>query len=143
MSAPFDTRLIEARLKELCPSLRLVGTAAYYAAVKNLRDFQTASAYVLRARESGGAHGTGRQRAEVVIGIAIAARNYRDQRGATAGDDSDSVIKEVREALMGWTPPVAGGRPVQWVQGDLLDYDDATTLWMEVFQTQHFIGKGQ
>lgn len=143
MSAPFDVALVVTRLKEQVTAAKVVGNAANYAAVKSLRDFPVPSLFVLRARESGDPHGAGRQRAQVVIGIAIVGRNYRDTAGAAATDDLNVLIKQVRDALIGWLPPVTGSRPVQWAQGDLLDYDDSTAVWMEVFQTQHFIGTGQ
>lgn len=143
MSTPFNPALIIERLKAAVTAAKLVGNAANYAAVKGLRDFPVPSVFVLRPRESGDPHGAGRQRANVVIGIAIVGRNYRDGAGAAATDDLDLLIKQVRDALIGWQPPVKGGRPIQWAQGDLLDYDDSTAVWMEVFQTQHFIGPGQ
>lgn len=143
MSTPFSPALIIARLKDQVTNVKLVGTAANYAAIKGLRDFPVPSVFVLRPRESGDPHGAGRQRAQVVIGVAIVGRNYRDGAGAAATDDLDLLIKQVRDALIGWQPPVQGGRPIQWAQGDLLDYDDSTAVWMEVFQTQHFIGTGQ
>lgn len=143
MSAPFSPALIIERLKAQVTGVKAIGTAANYAAVKGLRDFPVPSIFVLRPRESGDPHSAGRQRANVVIGIAIVGRNYRDGAGAAATDDLDQLISKVRDALIGWKPTVSGGRPIQWVQGDLLDYDDSTAVWMEVFQTQHFIGTGQ
>lgn len=143
MSRPFSPALVIERLKASLTTCKLVGTAANYAAVKGLRDFPVPSVFVLRPRESGEPHGGGRQRAEVLVGIAIVGRNYRDGAGAAATDDLDVLIGQVRDALMGWTPAVPGARPFQWAQGDLLDYDDSTAVWMEVFQTQHFIGTGQ
>ena len=50
------------------------------------------------------------------------------------------LFRSVRDALMGWLPPVEGARPIRWLQGDVLDYDASVLLWAEVYQTQQFIG---
>lgn len=149
-AAPFDTRLIETRIQEAVTLPRfLVAGAATYAAVQNLQGFVSPSAYVLRAKESGpseapgAAHRAGRQVAVVQFGVAVVGRNYRDQTGAAAADDIDLLVGAIRACLIGWAPAVNGGRPVQWLQGDLLDYDQQRALWLDVFQTQHFIGTAQ
>lgn len=144
MSAePFDTGLAIAQVKAMATGLRLVGGAADYAAVKNLRDFAPPCAYVLLATEKlelSAGNTTGHQRATVSFGVVIAVRNYRAaDRGQQASDDLRSVLGQVRSALMGWTPAVPGGRPTQLVRGDLMDYDQATLLWTDQYQTQHFI----
>lgn len=149
-SVPFDTGLIEARLKATVTLPRfLVAGAATYAAVQALQGFVSPSAYVLRAKESspsappGAPHRAGRQVAVVQFAVAVVGRNYRDQTGAAAADDIDNLVGAIRAGLIGWTPAANGGRPVQWLQGDLLDYDHQRALWLDVFQTQHFIGQGQ
>ena len=144
MSAPLDPRLIIDRLVAQVPALQLVEGAAAYAAISSLRDFRTPSAYALLAREEdadpeGLAHG--RQRAIVKFGVVIAVGNYRDVRGgAETADELRPIVGAVREALMGWLPPLAGARPIRWLQGDVLDYDASVLLWAEVYQTQQFIG---
>lgn len=142
-AAPFDVALVVAQLQGNAPSLRQVKGAADYAAIKSLRDFAPPCAYVLLAREKPEVDKgltTGHQRAVVSFAVVVAVRNYRaGERGMQAADELRSVLGEVRSALMGWIPPMPGGRPTQLTQGDLVDYDQATLLWNDVYQTQHFL----
>lgn len=147
-SAPFDTSLVIDRIKSatgVLAELREVGGAANYATVKALCDFPSPAVYVLLAREQGqqdAAAKSGRQAVTVSLGVAIAVRNYREERGVQSTPELNQFLSAVRERLIGWTPAVSGGRPLQFVQGDLVDYNDATLLWVDIYQTQHFIGGG-
>ncbi len=147
MSQPLDTTLIEDRLREVVSEFEVVGGAADYAAVRELRGFRTPSAFVVAAQERGvpesGAsqtRRTGRQQAETTFGVILALRNYRDPHGQAVTSEARPLIGVVRSALMGWTPGERIMRPVMWQQGDVLDYDMNTMLWAEVFTTTHFIG---
>ena len=51
---PFDTNVIVRRLQAQAQGLHLVGSAADYAAVKELRSFRTPSAYVAAFRAAFG-----------------------------------------------------------------------------------------
>lgn len=144
--APFDTRLAIARIRNgnaVLSELREVEGAASYAAIKSLRDFPSPAAYVLLASERGEPHAGGRQKVGATLGIALAVRNYRCGHGDEGREDLNRFLGALRERVIGWTPEVQGGRPLQFVQGDLVDYDDATLLWVDVYATQHFIGAGQ
>ena len=136
--APFDVNLVIAQLQAQCTALRMVGGAADYAAVKNLASFTPPSAFVLLAKEKAQYHqGGGQQRSIITFGVVMAARNYRaSERGVQASDALRAVQDAVRGALMSWTPPIKGGRPCQLQQGDLVDYDGATLLWTDIYQTQ-------
>lgn len=148
--APFDLQPIIDRLVAQMPTLRKVAGAADYATITKLADFAPPCAYVLLAREKGetnppgnvspGAQVRVRQRAIVTFGVVLAVRNYRQQLGAQSNDDLTAIVRGCRAALLGWAPPVDGGHPCMFQQGNLSDYDGATTLWTEVYQTQHFIG---
>lgn len=149
-SEPFDIDLVIARLKSQVPTLRNVRGAADYASIKQFSDFVPPEAFVLLARERGvEAPGNSRQPARVLFGVIVVARNYREQRGKPALDAATPLVGQVRDALIGWIPqdgngvPVRGGRGCQWSQGDVMDYDQATLLWSDVFSTQHFIGSQQ
>ena len=154
-SAPFDVNLVIARLLPLVltqaqvvpgrPFLRKVRGAADYAAIQKISDFLAPEAFVLMARERGGQKaGVSRQPAAVTFGVVTAARNYSYAHGMPAGDELSPLVGAIRDQLMGWTPGVAsGGRPIEWVQGDVLDYDKGTLLWRDIFKTQHFIGRTQ
>lgn len=142
-AAPFAISQLIAHLREQVPDFQTVDGSAGYAAITSLRDFRPPCAYVLLARERGDGEvpkAGGRQRALVTFGVVIAVRNYRDLVGGESIEEISPLIGQARAALMGWTPPAQGGRPCQWLQGDVLDFDDSTLLWSDVFQTQHFIG---
>ncbi|MGA7437655.1 MAG: hypothetical protein WBW32_05950 [Luteibacter sp.] len=158
---PFDVRLVTERLRVLelgDPSaagnpdaqLRKVGVAADYAAVKSLRDFPAPCVYVLLAREQfepraptfgqRGQQVPGVQSGVVQIGVVLAARNYREEGGAQLTDEFQALLGSLRSRLMGWVPDCPGAKPLQLVQGDLLQYDNATALWCDVWMTKTNIG---
>ncbi len=149
-SAPFNIDLVVARIKATVPALQQVRGAAEYAAISEFSDFRPPEGFVLLARERGKPMpGTTRQPVQVFFGVVVAVRNYRQQRGKPAMDEALPLIGQVRDALIGWIPQdgagaqVGGGRGCQWLQGDVMDYDNSTLLWSDVFQTQHFIGSTQ
>lgn len=149
-AAPFDVSLIQARLSTSVQSLRSVGLAADYAAVRNLGDFPAPCAYVVLASERGITHPPGhsprgqqvkvRQIVRVTFGVVLAVRNYREQRGEQLADELTTMLGATRQALMGFVPDLDGARPCEFVAGDLQDYDASTALWVDVYQTQHSIG---
>jgi hypothetical protein len=148
--APFDVQPVADRIKAGVQDLRLVGMAADYAAVKSLRDFTPPSVYVVLAQEyfEGGKTGNGQrgeqvrttQRGNVTVGVIIVGRNYREQAGAQLSASMNTLIGAVRGVMSGWVPDVPGARPFELQRGDLLQYDDATALWCDVWKTQTFIG---
>lgn len=139
---PFDIDLAIEQLKANAPSLTGgVAGAADYAAIKGLRDFRPPCAYVLLAREKGNPNAgntTGEQHAGVSFGVVVIARSYRaSERGMQVKDELRKILGEVRAAFMGWVPRLPGARPTRFIQGDLVDYDQSTVLWTDVYQTQH------
>lgn len=154
-STPYDVTPLIERLAAEVSVLQQVRGAADYAAITALRDFRVPEGFVLvtneraasqdNARVSTGASaasGHARQAASVEVGVVLAVRNYRYQRGAPAVTDAMPIIGAVRDALIGWFPPaVRGARPLRWLRGYVLDYDVGTLLWADTFSTQHFIGK--
>ncbi len=143
-SAPFPMSVIIDRLRDRVPELETVEGAAQYAVIQSLSEFRTPCAYALLARESGDglpAKAGGRQRATVSFGVVLAVRTYRGNVGDEALGEASPLIAQARAALMGWTPSVNGARPCRWIDGGVLDFNDTTLLWSDVFQTQHFIGE--
>lgn len=148
-AAPFPVAVIVDRIKAAVPTLRKVGRAADYASVRSLGDFPVPCAYILLAREKGDTSKSGvslpgqqtrlAQVMSVSFGVVLAVRNYREQAGAQLADELESCLGAVRNALLGWTPDVPGGRACQLLQGDLTQYDQATALWTDVWRTQHII----
>jgi hypothetical protein len=152
-TAPFDFTLIQQRLREQVPALRTVQGAADYAAVASLQDFAAPCAFVLLVSEEGEPNPPGHamrgqvaklsQIVVVEFGVVLAVRNYREQRGAQLADQLKQMLGDVRRALLGYVPDVNGGRACQFVKGRIQDYDAATALWVDVYQTQHSIGSQQ
>ena len=140
---PFDTGLIEQRLRQLVPALREVGGAAQYAAVQDLRGFVPPCAYVIFAGEEGsnapGPRGARVQPAVARFGIALAVRNYRPGMGDQLAPELRELIGQTRAALIGWLPPVPGAAPLAWEGGAVMDYDNATVLYVEAYQLTHLL----
>ncbi|EHF4786549.1 hypothetical protein JZS45_002524 [Salmonella enterica] len=140
-SAPFDTGLIVARLQALSPQpFSLVGTVVEYSKITDLTGFSTPSAYVLMGSEKGSTDAQTRvQVAECLVGVAIVVRNYAPGADGLT-HEIHPLIAAVRDALTGWLPERRCTTPVQWVQGDILDFDAGTLVWMDVFRVRHIIG---
>lgn len=149
---PFDSGLLIERLTTRLVSadgLRLVGGAADFAAVRSLADFPAPCAYVVLASERAVQTKTGisergkqNQLAQVMqvgIGIVMAFRNFRGLEGDELRDELRDRVGQVRNELLGWTPPVDGGRQLQLQSGDLEDYDANVALWSDKWLTQHTI----
>lgn len=148
-AAPFDVSVIVARLKEAVPSLREVGLAADFASIQSINGFPTPCAYVLLPAEVAVPTVYGQaprgdklpvqQFAAVAFSVVIAARNVREQHGGQLNDELRLYLGETRKALMGFVPDVAGGRPCQFVRGDMQDYEAGVGVWADLYQTQHTI----
>jgi len=149
-AAPFDVAPVQERVRALVPTLRLVAGAADYAAVKNLADFPAPCAYVVLAAEqyTSASAGHGRpgeqvpvsQDGAITFGIVVAVRNYREQRGAQVSQELIAVLGAIRDAVLGYVPPVPGARPCQLSRGRLADYDAGVALWEDVYTTSQSIG---
>ena len=142
---PFDVGLIVSRLQQLVPELQAVGSAADYAAVKELRGFRTPSAYVIFSEETNtgkipASVGVTSQEAAVDFGVVLALRNYGDQRGERMADPARRFIGQVRTALIGHKPGKAA-RVVGWVSGKVLDYDASVLLFADLYQVHYLLHK--
>jgi len=146
---PFPISKIIERLNSSIDrrDLDSVSSTAQYASIKALKDFRPKTAYVLLSNErwNGEPVKAGRQGMIVNFGVVIAVSNYRDiRKGAETAEELDPLVDMVRGNLIGWTPPdISGARSIQLLEGNVLDYDENTLLWMDVYQTQHFIGVGR
>ena len=153
MSAkPFDAGLVIDRLQALLVepgTLRKVGGAADYAQIRSLGDFPVPSAFVLLGKESALQTQTGISRpgqqhplAQVVqvgLGVVMAFRNHRGLQGDELREALRDGVGAVRNVLLGWTPPVSGGRQLQLIGGDLEDYSTSVAVWADRYLTQHVI----
>ena len=146
--APFDTDMVVARVARQVPELQLVGGAADYAAVKELRSFRTPSAYVIFAEE----RNTGKvptsvnvcaQESVVEFGVVLALRNWREARGEQMQADMRQLIGQVRAVLIGHKPAAAGARVIGWQSGKVLDYDASVLLFADVYQMHHVMHRDE
>lgn len=139
---PFDTSIIVRRLQAKATGLHLVGSAADYAAVKELRSFRTPSAYVVFADEenTGGlptTFCTVQVQAKVQFGVVLALRNYQEQLGGQMSDEARKLIGQVRSALIGFQPTGKGANVVSWQAGSVLDYDASVLLFADRYEVPH------
>ena len=145
--APFDTDMVVARVARQVPELQLVGGAADYAAVKELRSFRTPSAYVVFADEEN----TGtlpttfcstQVATTVQFGVVLALRHYRETRGEQMQDDMRALVGQVRAALIGHKPRKDIGA-IGWQSGKVLDYDAGVLLFADVYELRHVMHRDE
>ncbi len=146
--APFDTGLVVQHLARAVPALQLVGGAADYAAVRELRGFRTPSAYVIFAEENNTGKvptsiGVCAQESLVEFGVVLALRNWREARGEQMQADMRQLIGQVRAALIGHKPAAAGARVIGWQSGKVLDYDASVLLFADVYQMHHVMHRDE
>lgn len=145
---PLDLTPIIDRIRSEIPDMEEVGGAAEYSAVMDLVSFRTPSSYVVLAQEKDltqatekpGRRPSGRQQLESTFGVIMALRNYRDPEGEAVSAEARQMIGKVRAQLMGWTPDKTEFARLWFQQGDVLDYNDNTLLWIDVYNTTHYIG---
>ena len=144
---PFDTGLIVQQLRAQAAELHEVGGAADYAAVQNLRDFRTPSAFVIFAEEQNtgkvpASPGIGVQESVAQFGVVLALRHYREQRGEQMLPEALRLVGAARSALIGHKPAAHGARVVQWLSGKVLDYDAGVLLFADLYQIHYLLHKG-
>lgn len=144
---PFPTRLVIDRLTSTIPRTELeqVNSAAQYASIEKLSDFRALTTFVLLANErwDGEPPKAGRQRMIVNFGVVTAVKNFRDiRKGVESAEELDPLIERIRQQLIGWKPALDGSRECALIDGNVLDFDANVLLWIDVYQTQHFIGGG-
>ncbi|ECB0373100.1 hypothetical protein EUR97_13625 [Salmonella enterica subsp. enterica serovar Muenchen] len=140
-SEPFSISLIVERLQSLTPEpLSFLGTIVEYSQVTELSGFAVPGAYVLMGPERGvPGNGSRAQVAEAVFGVAVAVRNYGQGADGLTHEISP-LVGQIRDQLIGWIPGKLATTGIQWLKGDILDYDGGTLLWMDTFQVSHVIG---
>ncbi|OCG02914.1 phage tail terminator protein [Gilliamella sp. wkB112] len=145
-SAPFDVSVIADKLKVLLQdkTLVFVGTSAEYSKLTDLTSAPTPSAYVLLGKEMPNDKPVGtRQSVNVNFGVVVVARDISSQATniQNVKQLANPVIGAVRDLLIGKTVQfIDGVRPVTWVGGQTLGFQNGVLVWIDSFQTQHFIG---
>ena len=72
------------------------------------------------------------------MAVVIAVTNRRDRRGAGGLTELEILRKQVRDALLGWSPTPQDS-PVTYQRGRLLQLVDATVWWIDEFTTGSWI----
>ncbi|XKM14239.1 hypothetical protein RCS94_03480 [Orbaceae bacterium ac157xtp] len=146
-SAPFDVAVIAEKLKVLLEdkTLVMVGTSAEYSKLTDLTNAPTPSAYVLLGKESPNDNAAGtRQSVSVNFGVVIVARDIssRSTNIENVKQLANPVIGAVRDLLIGSKiDGISGGRQISWVGGQTLGFVNGVLVWIDSYQTQHFIGR--
>ncbi|HIE4801219.1 TPA: phage tail terminator protein [Serratia marcescens] len=148
-SGPFDVSPVIDRLRGLVgvnKPLRLVGNVAEYTQLTSLTNATTPSAYVLLGKETPNDSSAGsRQSVRVIFGVVTVVRAASSSvtNIESARVLLNPVVGAIRDSLIGWRiPGMPGSRPVSWVGGETLDFQNGVLVWMDMYQTQHFIGGG-
>ncbi|MCX8581449.1 hypothetical protein J3U18_07070 [Gilliamella sp. B3482] len=145
-SAPFDISVIADKLKLLLQdkTLVFVGTSAEYSKLTDLTSAPTPAAYVLLGKETPNDKLVGtRQSVSVNFGVVIVARDASSLATniQNVKQLANPVIGAIRDLLIGKTVQfIDGVRPVTWVGGQTLGFQNGVLVWIDSFQTQHFIG---
>lgn len=134
---------IAARLRDLCPSLLVVGDAAQFAAVVDqLPD--TPAAYVIPLNERASANrfasGAVHQEVDAQLGVVFAVRNVTDARGAAANADLAALRAEVSAALIGWQPDGCSDH-VLFAGGELVAFANGCLWWQDEYVTSYPVRK--
>jgi hypothetical protein len=123
------------------PKFRIVAGAAEFSMLTKVPPALPA-AYVMTLREVSGENdrmtGPTLQRMESDIGIAIAAGNRSDARGAAAMEGIEELKAWVRGRLIGFVPECAAD-PFEHVTGELLDAGNGVVWWQDTFGTASYL----
>lgn len=132
---------IVERLRMEVPRLRLIGGAAQLA---RARDGATVlpAAFVLPVAETAEANpymdqGVQQKVSEDFV-VLVAAQNVSDDEGAAALEALAPMRLAVRAALLGWQPD-ADADNVEFVRGDLVEFQDSVLWWGDTYRTGHVI----
>lgn len=106
---PFPLADAVARLKDQVPALRLIGTAADLRSALEDKPRAVPAAFVLKEERSqpvsGSSNGVLLQMCQATVQVVLFVRNVSgERRGEGAREQMDTLIAEVRAALLKWSP---------------------------------------
>lgn len=109
MLGPFPVAAVITRLKETASRLRIVDGAADLDTARRTSPKTTPAAFLVTTESAqapaGATSGQLIQRVEVSIHVVLFVRNVAGQDiGASARGEMDTLITDVRAALIGWSP---------------------------------------
>lgn len=129
------------RIRDECPTLKLVGGAAEFErAVEALATFP--AAFVLPAADLAQPNPFGSQIVEQRVGsefaVVFAVRNLADADGAAAVASLEPVRVVVREALLGWAP-AADMDGCEYRAGAMQAFKNGFLWWQDSYLTAYTI----
>lgn len=141
------TKTIIDRLKAQCTSLggRVAGAAALAQAMEYAADWTVPAAFVVPLSEETAPNAlvgdTQAQNVVIEFGVAALVSNASDEPGFTAAEAVVDLFAEVRAALCGW-PDDGSMAPINYVSGQLGDFDRARLWWEWRFSTEELRVEG-
>lgn len=137
-----DMAVVKSRLAELMGNqLHTIEGAAAFAAVLDSQSFRAPSAYLVPLAEQGEASQTYNpvmQRRGMQFGVVWVVQNLYDGQGEAAQTELVAIRDLGFASLIGWEPD-GNHEPVQFVRGDLMDFNNQFLLWQDVFATATYL----
>ena len=78
------------------------------------------------------------QRVEGTVAVIFCLDHYRDELGAEAVLDLNTLRAKVRKALLGWVPDEEAGEPVYAGKGRLLNFAEGRTWWSDEYLITYY-----
>ena len=129
---------IVTRLKSSAPSLATVaGTADLAMLVAGAMRHALPAAYVHPVRDVAAANtviGAVSQRLTHSIGVLLVTAATGAKRGRDLPDSIESLVAELRTALLGF-PPTSAHEPLELARGEMMRIASGTAWWLEVYTT--------
>lgn len=131
---------IIARIKATVPAIKLVGEAADFQTAAEKNPNVTPACFVIALEESPAPNAYGnlmQQQVRAAVGIVIVVRNVGDISGGAARLTMESLRKQLKDQLFGWTP-AAGLDPLERGNSNLLAFRDGHMWWQDVYLTEYY-----
>lgn len=137
-----DLAAVKTRLTQLMSAdLHTIEGAAAFAAVLEAQSFNAPSAYLVPLAEQGEPSQTYNpvmQRRGMQFGVIWVVQNLYDAQGEAAQTELVAIRDQGFASLIGWEPD-GNHEPVQFVRGDLMDFNNQFLLWQDVFATATYL----
>ena len=117
---------------------RLVDSALSLSSVLSKPIKQSPVAYIVPVSERPGRNertiGKAMQSLDITFGVVIAVSNINDPSGKRGNAVLESLRKNIRDALFGWSP-TSNHQPILLGAGDLVSMDKNGIWWLDKFTT--------
>lgn len=143
-----DLRLVFKRLEEKVPNLTSLGDAIDLAAAEELESVDQPSAYLelqnmvaLDETDSGLVPLKGKARQYIVarFSVTVVANNHR-YASSSSVSTLESILEDIRNALIGWSPEMSTARPCHFESGQMKIYNSRMQVWQDNYQIRYAVG---